>query len=148
MPHGNDDDAESVLFNEIPKAGFFKKDEKFIKKWEQIHALRDDVKKALEIARADKLIGSSLDAQVILHCRGEILQFVNSISDILPAVLIVSQVTVLDSEDGDFAGEVEGLRVTVKHANGHKCARCWTYSKSVGTCAKPDLCSRCCAIVG
>ncbi len=148
MPHGSNDDAESVLFNEIPKAGFFKKDEKFFEKWQQIHELRDDVKKALENARADKLIGSSLDAQVILHCQGELLQFANSIMDILPTVLIVSQVTVLDSEDGDFVGDVDGLRVTVKHADGHKCARCWTYSESVGTCEKPDLCSRCWAIVG
>ncbi|NLN81341.1 MAG: isoleucine--tRNA ligase [Clostridiales bacterium] len=148
MPHGSGDDAESVLFNEIPKPGFFDVDNDFLAKWERINALCSDVKKALETARTDKVIGSSLDASVTLHCKGETLDFVRSVSKILPAVLIVSQLVVAEDEGGDFKGDFEGLGVTVAHADGEKCARCWTYSDTVGNSSHGDLCDRCAAIVG
>ena len=146
MPHGSGDDAESVLFNEIPKPGFFDVDNDFLAKWERINALCSDVKKALETARTDKVIGSSLDASVTLHCKGETLDFVRSVSKILPAVLIVSQLVVAEDEGGDFKGDFEGLGVTVAHADGEKCAR-QTHSDTVGTVAR-HLCDRCAAIVG
>lgn len=148
MPHGSGDDAESVMFNEIPKPGFFAGDEEFLAKWDRIHALLDDVKKALELARTEKIIGSSLDARVTLYCSGELLEFVRSVLNLLPAVLIVSQVNVIDGEGGEFVGEVEGLRASIAHADGSKCARCWTYSETVGQSAHGDLCARCAAIVG
>ncbi|MDD2361573.1 MAG: isoleucine--tRNA ligase [Oscillospiraceae bacterium] len=148
MPHGKGEDAESVMFNEIPKPGFFKQDADYISKWEKIHALRDDVKKALEPARNEKIIGSSLDASITLYCSGELLEFVKSVSDLLPSVLIVSQVKIKEGDGGDFEGDIEGLKILVSHADGDKCARCWTYSQTVGQSAHGDLCSRCASIVG
>ncbi len=148
MPHGSGDDAESVLFNEIPKAGFFTEDSGFLAKWERIHALRNDVKKALEIARTEKIIGGSLEAKITLYCKGETLEFVRSVSKLLSAVLIISQLDVQDGEDGTFKGDMEDLSITVAHADGNKCARCWTYSDTVGKSSHGDLCQRCAAIVG
>ncbi|MDD2418033.1 MAG: isoleucine--tRNA ligase [Oscillospiraceae bacterium] len=148
MPHGSGEDAKSVLFNEIPKPGFFAQDNDFLSKWEKIHALRDDVKKALELARNQKIIGSSLDASVTLYCDGELFEFVQSVSDLLPAVNIVSQVTIKKGAGGDFKGEIQGLGISVAPADGEKCARCWTYSQTVGQSTHGDLCSRCASIVG
>ena len=149
MPHGKEDDARSVLLNEIPEGGVLTADPAFVETWDRIHALRDDVQKALEIARRDKVIGGSLEAKVTLFCDGDLLSFVESVKDLLPAVLIVSQVTVCADGQGDFAGDVAGLTVSVAHADGEKCCRCWAYSDTVAAEGEhAGLCARCAAILG
>ncbi len=117
-------------------------------KWDRIHSIRDDVNKALELARNDKLIGKSLEASVELHCKGELFSFIKSVEQDLPMVFITSEVTVIEDESGSFIGNVSGLSVTVKHAEGEKCERCWTYTKDVGSDPNhPTLCARCAKIV-
>jgi isoleucyl-tRNA synthetase len=148
MPHGSGDDPESVLFNDIPKSGLFKRDEALLEKWDRILKIREDVNKALELARTAKVIGSALEAKVTLHCAGEWLDFVRSVADILPAALIVSQIAVEEGEGGEFSGDIKEIGITVRHADGGKCARCWMYSESVGKSRHGDLCGRCAAIVG
>ena len=105
--------------------------------------------KALEIACKEKVIGSSLDAKVRLYCDGELYDFVSSLKEELIPVFIVSQLEIEKGGKGDYVGEaVPELSVTVSHAEGEKCARCWCYSNTVGTCADhPDLCSRCAAVM-
>ena len=149
MPHSKTEDSRSVLFNEIPRGSDTVKDQAFMDRWERLHAIRNDVQKALETARTAKIIGGPLDAKVVLYCKGELLSFVESVKDILPAIFIVSRVDVLADGTGEYTGEVEGLSVTVGHADGEKCARCWTYSETVGKQeGHPDLCARCAAILG
>ena len=70
------------------------------------------------------------------------------IRELLPSVLIVSKVDVTGEGEGDAAGETEGLRVSVAHAQGGKCSRCWTYSETVGQQpGHAELCARCAAII-
>lgn len=148
MPHRAGDDTGSVSFNEIPASSGRAYDEAFLKRWERIHQVRDDVKKALELARAEKVIGSSLEAQVTLHCGGELYDFLAGVQNELPAVLIVSAVHLHQDSEGAFHGDVEGLGVDVAHASGEKCARCWVYSDTVGQDAEyPELCSRCAGVL-
>ena len=75
LPHKTGDDPESVMFNEIPSQPHIARDDAFMDKWDRIHALREDVQKALEIARTAKLIGGSLDAKVTLFATGDQLAF-------------------------------------------------------------------------
>lgn len=149
MPHDSSADPECILFNEMPRTSGVDVDEGFIARWDRIHQIRDDVKKALEIARKEKVIGSSLDAKVRLFCDGELYDFVSSLKEELIPVFIVSQLEIEKGGKGDYVGEaVPELSVTVSHAEGEKCARCWCYSNTVGTCADhPDLCSRCAAVM-
>ena len=149
MPHDSSADPECILFNEMPRTSGVDVDEGFIARWDRIHQIRDDVKKALEIARKEKVIGSSLDAKVRLFCDGELYDFVSSLKEELIPVFIVSQLEIEKGGKGDYVGEaVPELSVTVSHAEGEKCARCWCYSNTVGTCADhPDLCSRCVAVM-
>ncbi len=149
MPHSADEDARSVLLNEIPAVAQDTVDASFIEKWDRIHALRDDVQKALENARTAKLIGGSLDAAVTLYCDGQTLPFVQSIADLLPSVLIVSDVQIKADGEGEFRGDFAGVTVSVAHANGEKCSRCWVYSDTVTTDGEHSgLCARCAAILG
>ncbi len=149
MPHLASENADCVLYNDLPVPSGLAADEAFVRKWDRIQMLRGDVKKALEIARKEKTIGASLDAKVELHCTGELYEFVRSVESELPAALIVSQAAVVEGGQGAFAGEeLPGLSVTVSHASGEKCARCWTYSDSVGSDPEhPDICARCASVL-
>ena len=128
--------------------------------WPELRELRGQVNKVLEQARADKAIGSSLDAKVKLYVadaslhRGlenmnpEALQG-NGVDE-LRYLLITSQVDLVDSPEAateaQYSAQTEGIAVGVVDAEGEKCDRCWNHSPSVGTSADhPLLCDRCCA---
>ncbi|MBO5852577.1 MAG: isoleucine--tRNA ligase [Clostridia bacterium] len=147
MPHTSDVDARHVVYNSIPEAkGEY--DEAFMSRWDKIHEMRDDVKKALELARADKVIGASLDAKVTLYAEGEMYDFAESVKDILPTVFMVSDFELLKGEGGNFKGEVEGMSITATHADGEKCARCWSFGNTVGKDADhPSICKRCAEVI-
>lgn len=143
MPHRADENAESVLLNDITTGREVKESDEFLTKWDRIHSIRDDVKKQLETLRAAKTIGSSLDATVDLYADGELYDFLCENDGELIAAFIVSGVNIIKGEGGE-TGEVEGLGVAAKKADGAKCARCWSFGDTVG-CDKdhPDLCERC-----
>ncbi len=145
MPHDSSADVECVVFNEMPKLTGVEAGAEFTARWDRIHEIRDAVKKALELARKDKVIGASLDAKVQLFCDGELYDFVKSVEDELKDVFIVSQVELTKEGKGEFASEeLPELSVTVSHAEGDKCARCWSFSNTVGgNHSHPDVCSRC-----
>ena len=137
-----------VVFEAMPKAGQYAADDAFKAKWAQLIAVRDEVKKVLEQARADKTIGSSLEAAVTLYCSDEMYDFLNAIPmDELADLMIVSHVELVKGEGGS-ASAVEGLGVAAAHATGEKCERCWKYSADIGThAAHPTLCARCASVV-
>ena len=135
---------EYVVFEQMPEAGA-PADEAFTSKWDRIMAVRDDVKKALEQARADKKIGSSLEASVTLYCNAELYDFLNAIPmDELADLMIVSHIA-LEQGEGGVRGLVDGLGVQVDTAAGGKCLRCWKYHPAVG---EDGLCPRCARVLG
>lgn len=150
MPHAKDENPAAVMLNDFPQESGLQLDERFAARWDRIHALRNDVKKALEKARKQKVIGAALDAKVTLYCaQEELYDFVKGVESELLAALIVSEVAVEQGEGGSYTEvEMPGLSITVAHAQGQKCARCWMYSHSVGQdAAHPDLCERCAKVL-
>ena len=132
-----------VVFEQMPEAKATA-DEAFEAKWDRIMAIRDDVKKVLEQARADKVIGSALEAGLTLYCSKEIYDFLNAIPmDELADLFIVSHVDLVEGEGG-VKGLVEGLGVSAAHAAGNKCLRCWKYETTVG---EDGLCPRCAKVL-
>jgi isoleucyl-tRNA synthetase len=106
----------------------------------------------LEEKRRDKIIGSSLEAKVILYAQRATpaqYDFLKSYEDFLPALFIVSQVELrgVDQVPTDAHLLVDlggGLAVDVVQASGKKCERCWNYREAVGKDAThPTLCDRC-----
>jgi isoleucyl-tRNA synthetase len=103
--------------------------------WERLFAIRDEVLKALEEARNQKQIGSSLEAKVILTVDHDTTMFLTGYYPELRYIFIVSQVEV---HEGD------ALKVEIQKADGQKCERCWNYSTRVGEFEKyPTVCERC-----
>ena len=101
---------------------------------------------ALEQARAEKVIGHSLDSSVTLGLSDDLYAVMSDFKDDLRSILIVSRAAMVAGEiPGAYAGqETEGIWVTVEPAGGVKCQRCWVYDDSVGKIAEhPTICSRC-----
>lgn len=150
MRHGENDDSRSVLFNNMPSLTGIIVDGSFKEYWDKIHLLRDEVQKSLELARKNKVIGSSLDAKVTLYCENnEIFNFIKSSEKDLKTIFIVSKVQVKSGGLGEIkSDQFNGVSITITHASGNKCERCWVYSDTVGQNTKHDsLCDRCVKIL-
>jgi isoleucyl-tRNA synthetase len=139
--------AESVFLADFPEPNEEMIDKGLEEKWERLIAIRNAVLKALELKRAEKFIGNSLEAKVLLHIDGEGLELLRQYKEFLPTLFIVSQAELTQAEPGDGAlksEEVEGLSITVEKAEGEKCQRCWNRSPSVGTLGDvPNICTKC-----
>ncbi|MCD8328507.1 MAG: isoleucine--tRNA ligase [Ruminococcus sp.] len=147
IPHSSSDNTQSIFLNDMPEKSGIEVTDEFKEKWSLIYELRDEVKKALEIKRNDKVIGKSLEADVEIYADGEMFDKISALSDILPEIFIVSRVEVLNGE-GEFKGDMEGVSISVKKASGEKCERCWIYSDDVGKNSEhPTLCARCAGVV-
>lgn len=137
MPHSSNEKAEHVIYNEMPEMVDISIDDDFMAFWDEIHELRDDVKKSLETFIKDKTIKSSLEAKVTLGASGDKLAFLNKAENELATAFIVSEVEIVDNSSE--------LEIRIDKAEGEKCERCWVISKTVGENSEhPTLCSRCC----
>jgi isoleucyl-tRNA synthetase len=126
------------------------RDDLLAARWERIIRVRADVSKALELARAAKTIGHSLDAAVTIAAPEELLGFLRGYQWQLQNIFIVSKVELTDSLEGDCwdSESTAGLKVRVDAAPGEKCERCWCYSEELGTDAgHPTICPKCTAAV-
>ena len=135
MPHIASEDARSVLLNDIPTYDESLTFPEIKAHWDHLFELRDDVMKELETARANKLIGKSLEAQLHITASGEQYAVLDSFRDQLAAIFIVSAVS-LESGEGE-------MKVTVEPASGEKCDRCWMFTEDGETTEDGHLCARC-----
>ncbi|MFH1736460.1 MAG: isoleucine--tRNA ligase, partial [Actinomycetota bacterium] len=146
-------DAESVHLSAWPEVNEEYTDKDLADKWTRLEAVRDEVLKALEAARNNKLIGNALEAKVEIYVKGSVLKLLQENEFLLPALLIVSQVSVEGAPkppaDAFASQTIKGLTVYVRKADGAKCERCWNYSSEVGKDKEhPTLCARCVRNVG
>lgn len=137
MPHSASDNAEHIIYNDMSAPVAVDADEDFMAFWDKIHELRDEVKKSLEPLIKEKTIKGSLEAKVTLSAGGERLEFLKKAEPELTDAFIVSDIEIFDNN-----GELE---ISVEKAEGEKCERCWTISKTVGQNSEhPTICANCC----
>ena len=135
----------SVHVETFPEVSAQWRDEALAEKWEQVRRVRSVVTGALEIERAAKRIGSSLEAAPTVHVtNGELRAALSGID--LAEVCITSGIRVVDSAaaDGAFTlPDVSGVAVVPARAEGRKCARSWRITSDVGSdAAYPELSAR------
>jgi len=115
--------------------------------WNLIRAVRTEVNKALEVKRAEKVIGSGLQAKVTLYADEPIAKMLHKVEDELRFVLITSaaEVKALSKKPDDVnMTEMPGLAISVVASSDKKCDRCWHYLPDVGTHSDhPTICGRC-----
>ncbi len=110
-------------------------DNDLLDKFNKFMDFRDDILKALEVARNEQIIGKSFNAHVILDVNKEIHNVLTSLNINLQQVLIVSKLTINEASEN---------RITVKTAEGHTCARCW---QVVDTVNEDEICERCAEVI-
>lgn len=143
LPRAQDEPrAASVHIAEFPQARK-ESDAELIERWTELFHVRDMVLQVLEHERANKVIGSSLEARVNISAGGATYELLQRYRDELRYLFIVSQVNVQQAGESMTASNAE-IEVSVVRAEGEKCERCWNYSVRVGESARyPTACERC-----
>jgi isoleucyl-tRNA synthetase len=107
--------------------------------------VRDEVNKALEVLRKEKVIDVGLEAAVTIHAPEDIYKLLEKYSADLRFLLLVSKADIKLAERGNLNNP---LYVEVTKAPGEKCERCWNYSTQVGKSERyPTVCERCLAVL-
>ena len=114
-------------------------------KWDKVREVRRVITGALEIERAAKRMGSSLEAAPVVYITNEdLLQAIDGVD--IAEIAITSGAQVLREEGPESAyrlPEVTGVAVDARLAEGRKCARSWKISPEVGSDPEfPDLTPR------
>jgi isoleucyl-tRNA synthetase len=140
-----DDGMRSVHLEVFPTLPTSWRDDALAEKWEQIRKVRAGVTGALELERAAKRIGSSLEAAPVVHVADADLRKLLATVD-LAEVCITSAITVTDTpapKEAFIAADISGVAVVPALATGKKCARSWRITTDVGLDpAYPDLSAR------
>jgi isoleucyl-tRNA synthetase len=151
---------ESVFISAMPAVDSALIDDRLGSRWDAILKVREEVMKALELARSQGIIGHSLDAEVVLYPglykKDQVLEglFAEQSGIGWEDVLIVSRVIFVDQEEASREGGVRtvsaalGGPVVVSTARGQKCERCWKYSEDVRADGEPPMvCGRCAGVL-
>jgi len=157
LPHTADEvwkhipatDAISVQLTDMPEPDAALFDDRLEQKWDRFMEVRDEVLKALEAARKNKLIGHSLGASVELYPDEGTERLLRQFDD-LAALFIVSDVKLHAAGEPAPADAMplKGVAVKVGVASGEKCERCWIVTPAVGSDPEhPSLCPRCVSVV-
>lgn len=142
IPHVEE---ESVHLTNMPDR--VEVDREFVDRWNTFMKLRDDVNRALEVARNEKVIGKSLEAKVVIGSNDnfDATSFLQQFAD-LQQLFITSQAEVVDHVEDGIPYQYGDIRI--EHAHGEKCERCWNYSESLGSVGElNNLCPRCQEVV-
>lgn len=140
MNKSKNEKVESVMLTTYPEVKPEYENEELRAKWEKVVKIKEIVSKKLEEARAEKIIGHSLNAKVTLFAEGDLYKFIKENKELLQTVFIISN---LEVEENQRTNE-EKLGVKIEQAEGEKCERCWMYSTTVGEDKEnPTICHRC-----
>jgi isoleucyl-tRNA synthetase len=154
--HGLGDNGpieQEIHFVEFAPAQKIACEEPMMEKWTKLIRVRSEITKALEMARREKVIGHSLEAEVLITAGGELMSFMTCEWNTIKEISIISELNVLQ-QDSPIAGirftseEIPEMIVQVQPAEGEKCERCWIRSTSVGTIVEhPAICDRCAGVL-
>lgn len=135
MKHTEKENVESPMLADYPASNDEWDNKEIAEKWDKIIKVKNIVAKDLELARAEKTIGNSLDAKVTIYAEGEEYKFLKENEELIKLVLIVSGLEIQENN----RKQEEKLGVKVEHATGEKCERCWMYNDHI----EDGLCPRC-----
>ena len=138
-------EAGSVHLRLFPEAPAVWRDDKLAAKWAKIRELRRAVTGALEAERAEKRIGSSLEAHPVIYADSKVIPLFDELD---PAELFITSGATFIADRGpenSFSlNDVSDAWVVAERAKGEKCARCWKVLEEVDS--DPEhrhVCGRC-----
>lgn len=125
MPFERLENVYLERFSEVKEYNF-----KLMDSYNDFMNLRDEVLKALEVKRANKEIGKSLEANLEIHLPKALKESILALDVDLVQVLMVSKITFKEASE---------VKVVVSVSDGFKCERCWNIVDKLDG----DVCSRC-----
>lgn len=134
-------EEESVFLASNDEYQEFAQQEQIVAKWQTFLNFREDVLKALEEARNQKVIGKSLEAQLDVYLHEDVRELIVSEVDDFRQLLMVSGVTVHEQQQSgmeDFATAA----IAVSEFDGVTCERCWNRYE-VSSMHNDEICERC-----
>ncbi len=147
--------AENTVHAQVfPEGSGRPEDAALLARWSRLIEIREEVAKALESARAARVIGSSLEAAVLIDAPDDVRSFLATFGPELRFLLLTSRVEfgeVPQGQEGVFpfrSERIAGLLIAVTAAGGAKCARCWHHTSDAGDDPEwPEACGRCVAAI-
>ncbi|WP_455477184.1 isoleucine--tRNA ligase [Bartonella sp. B41] len=138
-------ESQSIHLEQFRPAQEEWQNESLSERWKKIRQIRKVVTGALELERASKNIGSSLEAAPIVFISNPVL--LEAIENLdMAEICITSSLTIISDippSDAFILDDVEGVGVRFRKAGGTKCARSWRYTQDVGSDpAYPDVSAR------
>src|SRR5690606_1240958 len=158
LPHTADEvwshidsvEEESVQLVDMPNSVEIPNADQVEAKWDSFMELRDDVLKALETARNEKVIGKSLAASITLYPNNKTKELLDSVEENVQQLFIVSGLKIagLYEDAPEDAQVFDNVKIVVEPAEGETCDRCWVVTPTVGEDQDhPTLCTRCATVV-
>ena len=136
--HFNSIDKDNIHMLEFNETYNYNNAKELKEKFERLFLIRDDILKALEVSRADKVIGKPLEAKLTISLSDTDKAIVDELlNNSIAQWLIVSEVIFEEVQD---MPQYEVSKILVSKADGVLCPRCWTITKSI---AQDCLCDRC-----
>ncbi|HNR12529.1 MAG TPA: isoleucine--tRNA ligase [Thermodesulfobacteriota bacterium] len=131
---------KSIHLSRFPGGQDYHWNQELDDRWNRLLELREQVNQKLEHARRDRLIGSSLAAEVVIQGTSTQLQLLSEYVSFLPTLFIVSRVSLVTTAEGNG----KELTIVIRQAPDQKCERCWNFRESVGKNPDhPTICERC-----
>lgn len=124
------DKKESIVLEKFPTVNPMHFNESLVEKWNHIYEIKESMSKDIENARAEKLVGHSLDSDITIEAPEKEYKFIEENKEAIKLIAIISDLTVKKADK---------YHVIVEKSSGTKCPRCWTYSKEMneeGICLK------------
>ena len=133
--------TSSIHLEDFLKASQDFKNNDIANKWNIIKNIRKVITGAIEKKRAEKLIGSSLEANIIIYVKEDLKKKIEEIN--FDEIAITSSFQLLDyknKKDYFALEEIDDVAVTVEKTDGQKCERCWKYTDIL---QDKQICQRC-----
>ena len=128
--------AENVYLDEMPEVMNLDINEVAITKiWEPVMEVRNELLKALEVARGEKVIGKSFEAHVTITLLQDLYEALNTVDADIRQIFILSKLDLVVGAELGF---------DIKKAEGHTCERCW---QIVDVVTEDGICHRCSEVV-
>ena len=117
------------------------KNEEIKNKWSVVKNIRKVITGAIEKKRAEKIIGSSLEAHIKIYIRDDLKRIISDIS--FDEIAITSSFEIISTKTSTHhfsLEEIEDVEIEVIKVEGSKCNRCWKYKDQL---INNDICDRC-----
>jgi len=145
------EEEDYVQLAELPEVESYANREEVVEKWTAFMDLRDNIMKANEVARENKVIGKDFEAKTTLYVTDGVKELFDSLNANLRQVLVASELNILplaDKPEDDAILEFDTMAIKVEHMPGDVCERCRiTTEELIEVEGKGQMCHRCYGIV-